>query len=318
MNTETNVTANREYKSTVFSNLFKDKKRILSLYNALNHSNYTKEEELNIVTLENAIYMSMKNDLAFILECKISLYEHQSTPNPNMPLRDLLYVSKEYEKLVTKKTLYSRRKLKIPAPHFVVFYNGMEQQPEKQILKLSDLYQIPETEPMLELQVLMLNINDGNNEELKESCQVLKEYMQYVNCVHKYVYQEKISLNDAVECAITECIKKGILEDFLRENRAEVVAMSIFEFDEEKELKLIREDEYEYGFENGYEEGRKEGQRRQLIEGICKKLRKGKDIENIAEELEEEIGIVEKIYEIAQKFAPEYNIEEIMKVVQKK
>lgn len=94
--------------------------------------------------------------------------------------------------------------------------------------------------------------------------------------------------------------------------------MSIFEFDEEKELKLIREDEYEYGFENGYEEGRKEGQRRQLIEGICKKLRKGKDIENIAEELEEEIGIVEKIYEIAQKFAPEYNIEEIMKVVQKK
>ena len=266
MNTETNVTANREYKSTVFSNLFKDKKRILSLYNALNHSNYTKEEELNIVTLENAIYMSMKNDLAFILECKISLYEHQSTPNPNMPLRDLLYVSKEYEKLVTKKTLYSRRKLKIPAPHFVVFYNGMEQQPEKQILKLSDLYQIPETEPMLELQVLMLNINDGNNEELKESCQVLKEYMQYVNCVHKYVYQEKISLNDAVECAITECIKKGILEDFLRENRAEVVAMSIFEFDEEKELKLIREDEYEYGFENGYEEGRK----RYFIEIICK------------------------------------------------
>ena len=132
------------------------------------------------------------------------------------------------------------------------------------------------------------------------------------------VYQEKISLNDAVECTITECIKKGILEDFLRENRAEVVAMSIFEFDEEKELKLIREDEYEYGFENGYEEGRKEGQRRQLIEGICKKLRKGKDIENIAEELKEEIGIVEKIYAIAQKFAPEYNIEEIMKVVQKK
>ena len=171
---------------------------------------------------------------------------------------------------------------------------------------------------MLELQVLMLNINDGNNEELKESCQVLKEYMQYVNCVRKYVYQEKISLNDAVEYAITECIKKGILEDFLRENRAEVVAMSIFEFDEEKELKLIREDEYEYGFENGYEEGRKEGQRRQLIEGICKKLRKGKDIEIIAEELDENISIVEKIYEIAQNFAPEYDVEKIMKMVQKK
>ena len=314
MNTETNVTANREYKSTVFSNLFKDKKKLLALYNALNHSNYANENELEIVTLENAIYMSMKNDLAFILDCKLTLYEHQSTPNPNMPLRDLFYVSKEYEKLVNKKTLYSRRKHKIPAPHFVVFYNGMEHQPEKQILKLSDLYQIPETEPMLELQVLMLNINDGNNEELKESCQVLKEYMQYVNCVRKYVYQEKITLNDAVECAVTECIREGILEDFLRENRAEVVSMSIFEFDEEKEIKLIREDEYDYGFENGYEEGR----RRYLTESICKKLRKGKTLETIAEELEEEISIVEKIYDIVRKFAPEYDVEEILKVEQKK
>ena len=314
MNTETNVTANREYKSTVFSKLFTDKKKLLTLYNALNHSNYTNENELEIVTLENAIYMSMKNDLAFILDCKLTLYEHQSTPNPNMPLRDLLYVSKEYEKLVTKRTLYSRRKLKIPAPHFVVFYNGIEQQPEKQILKLSDLYQIPETEPMLELQVLMLNINDGNNEELKESCQVLKEYMQYVNCVRKYVYQEKMIFDDAVECAVTECIKKGILEDFLRENRAEVVAMSIFEFDEEKEIKLIREDEYEYGFENGYAEG----QRHHLIEGVCKKLRKGKNVEIIAEELDEDINIIEEVCEIAKKYAPEYDIEEILKAEQKK
>ena len=314
MNTEVNVTANREYKSTVFSKLFKNKENLLTLYNALNNSNYTDGNELEIVTLENAIYMSMKNDLAFILDCKLTLYEHQSTPNPNMPLRDLLYVSKEYEKLVTKRTLYSRRKLKIPAPHFVVFYNGMEPQPEKEIFKLSDLYQIPETEPMLELQVIMLNINDGNNEELKKSCQVLNEYMQYVNCVRKYVYQEKMILNDAVEHAVTECIKEGILEDFLKKNRAEVVAMSIFEFDEEKEIKLIREDEYQYGFENGQEEGR----RRHLIECICKKLRRGKKIDIIAEELEEEIDIVEEIYQIAKNFAPEYKVEEILNAEQSK
>ena len=104
------------------------------------------------------------------------------------------------------------------------------------------------------------------------------------------------------------------MEDFLRENRAEVVSMSIFEFDEEKEIKLIREDEYEYGFENGYEEGR----RRYLTESICKKLRKGKTLETIAEELEEEISIVEKIYDIVRKFAPEYDVEEILKVEQKK
>ena len=123
MNEETKIIANREYKSTVFSMLFKEKKLLLGLYNALNGSNYTDEEELELVTLENAIYMSMKNDLAFILDCKLTLYEHQSTPNPNMPLRDLFYVAKQYEKLVSTKTLYSTRSVIIPAPHFVVFYN---------------------------------------------------------------------------------------------------------------------------------------------------------------------------------------------------
>lgn len=311
MSTQTNVTANREYKSTVFAKLFNDKKKLLTLYNALNKSNYTKEDELEIVTLENAVYMAMKNDLAFILDCKLTLYEHQSTANPNMPLRDLFYVSKEYEKLINKKTLYSRHLIKIPAPHFIVFYNGMESQPETQVLKLSDLYQTQEKEPKLELKVLMLNINDGNNEELKESCQVLKEYMQYVNRVRKYVYQEKTELDDAVELAVTECIKEGILEEFLRENRAEVVAMSIFEFDEEREMKLIKEDEYQHGFKKG----REEGQKRYLIECICKKLRKGKNLNVIAEELEEEVSAIEEIYLTAKEFAPEYDAELILQKI---
>lgn len=311
MNTETKVTANREYKSTVFSLLFKDKKLLLGLYNALNGSSYTNPEELELVTLENAIYMSMKNDLAFILDCKLTLYEHQSTPNPNMPLRDLFYVSKQYEKLVSSKTLYSTRRVKIPAPHFVIFYNGIEKQPEKKILKLSELYQIQEADPMLELQVLMLNINDGNNEELKESCQVLKEYMQYVNKVRRYIQRNNVDLNDAVERAVTECIKEGILEDFLRKNRAEVIAMSIFEFDEEREWKLIREAEFQYGVEEGKKEGR-----RIYIECICKKLRKGKDAGTIAEELEEELSVIENICELARQFAPEYDVEKILQAEQ--
>ena len=255
MNKETNVTVNREYKSTVFAQLFKDKKKLLSLYNALNNSNYTDDDDLEIVTLENAIYMSMKNDLAFLLDCKLHLYEHQSTPNPNMPLRDLFYVSKEYEKLINKKSLYSKNIIKIPAPRFIVFYNGMESQPERMELKLSDLYQIAEPEPMLELKVIMLNINDGNNEALKKSCKVLKDYMQYVNRVRKYVYEYEMKLEDAVERAVTECIKENILKDFLIENRAEVIAMSIFEFDEEREMKLIREEEYQSGLEDGLKKG---------------------------------------------------------------
>ena len=274
MNTENNVTANREYKSTVFSMLFKDKEKLLTLYNALNNSSHKNKDELEIVTLENAIYMTMKNDLAFILDCRLTLYEHQSTTNLNMPLRDLFYVAKEYEKLVSKKSLYSSRSIQIPAPHFIVFYNGLKKQPERTVLKLSDLYQVQEEEPMLELQVLMLNINDGNNEELKESCQVLKEYMQYVNRVRENIYQRNMNLNDAVEYAVTECIKEGILEEFLKENRAEVVPMSIFEFDEEKEWRMIRETEYQYGVEDGralgFTEGRTDGEN--LLGNLITKL----------------------------------------------
>ena len=124
---------------------------------------------------------------------------------------------------------------------------------------------------MLELQVLMLNINDGNNEELKESCQVLKEYMQYINRVRENIYQGKMSLNDAVEHAVTECMNEGILEEFLRENRAEVVPMSIFEFDEEREWRLIREAEYRYGVEDGRAEAKAEeklNSAKEFVQGI--------------------------------------------------
>ena len=271
MNTENQVTVNREYKSSVFALLFKDRKKLLCLYNALNNSNYTNEWELEIVTLENAIYMSMKNDLAFLLDSRLQLYEHQSTPNPNMPLRDLFYVSKQYEKMVTRNTLYSSRAIRIPAPHFIVFYNGVTKQPEQQILKLSDLYQVKEKEPKLELEVLMLNINEGNNEELKNNCQILKEYMLYVNRIRSYIEKEKMSLQDAVELAVNECIKEGILEDFLRENRAEVVSMSILEFDAEREWRLIRETEYQYGVEDGIEQGMEQGLKA-LVDSLKKLL----------------------------------------------
>ena len=321
MKDETKVTANREYKSNVFAMLFEDREKLLELYNALNHSHYTDTNELEIVTLKNAIYMSMKNDLAFVLDCRLMLYEHQSTPNPNMPLRNLFYVAKEYEKMVVDESLYASKKLTIPAPHFIVFYNGLVKQPERKVLKLSDLYQVTEETPMLELQVELLNINEGSNEELKESCQTLKEYMQYVNCVRHYIYQKKLALTEAVENAVAECIKKGILVKFLSENRAEVVAMSIFEFDEEKEWEKIRKAEYQYGIEIGTERGIEIGTRQgieqerksHLVQTVCKKLMKGKTPEVIAEELEEDIDTVKGICEVAKRYAPEYQQEKILK-----
>lgn len=244
------VTANNKYKSTVFSMLFRDKKKLLELYNAMNHSNYTDPEAMEIVTLENAIYMSMKNDLAFIIDMHLYLYEHQSTYNPNMPLRDLLYVANEYQKLVHDASIYASTLVKIPAPRFVVFYNGKEKRPEKEVLKLSDAYHTYELDPELELKVTVLNINSGNNRELMESCRTLREYMQYVNCVRYYTDEQGMNLSEAVECAVNECIKKGIMADFLRENKAEAVSMSIFEYNEAEEKEKMRKAEYAAGMEH--------------------------------------------------------------------
>ena len=245
-----NVPANRMYKDTIFRMLYRDKKNLLNLYNALNDTDYTDENDLEIITLENAIYMSMKNDLAFVLDFRMYLYEHQSTHNPNIPLRDLFYVSSEYQKLVEKSSLYASRRVLIPAPRFVVFYNGTDERPEREFLKLSDLYTTPEEEPLLELQVLMLNINAGHNQELKERCQTLHEYMLYVERIRTYI-QEGITLQKAVERAVDECISEGILEEFLRANRAEAINVSIFEYDEEKEIRLYRNAEREVGKDIG-------------------------------------------------------------------
>jgi len=144
---ETFATVNREYKDTMFRMIFREKKELLSLYNAVNNSSYRKEENLQIVTLENAVYMNVKNDLAFLIDFHLHLYEHQSTYNPNMPLRDLFYVSREYQKLTESGSIYTSSIVKIPAPKFITFYNGMKRIPETVHLKLSDAYYIKEEEP---------------------------------------------------------------------------------------------------------------------------------------------------------------------------
>ena len=246
-------TADRQYKDTVFRMLFSEKENLLSLYNAVTGSHYQNAEALKIVTLENAIYMGMKNDLAFMLETNIYLYEHQSTINPNIPLRDLIYIGIEYQQFVNDKSLYLSKLQKIPAPKFMVFYNGTDDVEDRMELKLSSAYEHLAGEPDLELKVLMLNVNEGHNKDLMEQCQTLKEYAIYVARVRKYA--SELNLNDAVERAITECIKEGILVEFLRKNRSEVKMVSILEYDKEWEEKKLRKAEYEAGKEDGRNEG---------------------------------------------------------------
>ena len=123
----------RNHKDSVFRMLYLDEKELLNLYNAVNGTNYTDVENLEINTLQNAIYMNMKNDVSFLFNFQVNLYEHQSTVNPNMPLRDLIYVSKLLQKMVRDCDLYGSSLVKIPAPRFVVFYNGTEKQPERRV-----------------------------------------------------------------------------------------------------------------------------------------------------------------------------------------
>lgn len=261
----------RNYKDTVFRLLFAKKDKLLSLYNAVNGTDYTEAEALEVNTLENAIYMNMKNDISFVFDFSLNLYEHQSTVNPNMPLRNLFYVSKVLQKMVKDRNLYSSTIVTIPTPRFIVFYNGTEEYPERKVEYLSSAYEKEMENKELELAVTVINLNKGN-EELLEACRLLKEYVLYVERVRKYV--QEMDVEAAVNRAVDECIREGILADFLLANRAEVVEVSIFEYDEEKHMNFVRAE--------GFEEGVTRGKAESVIELL-------KDLGEIPESLKEKI-----------------------------
>ena len=291
--TQEKAPVRRNYKDTLFRMIFREKEQLLSLYNAVNGTQYTNAEELEIVTLENAIYMNMKNDLAFILDVSLNLYEHQSTFSPNMPLRNLFYVSRELQKHVNSDELYRSALVKIPTPRFLVFYNGRKEKPEKRILKLSDSYESPEEEPQLELVVTMLNINSGKNAELMERCQPLKEYALYVEKVR--TYSKQMELAEAVERAVTESIQEGILSEFLLRYRKEAIEMSIFEYNEEEALKYIREDEFQMGKEEGIEQGIEQGELSKTRTFIRNMLERGMSEEDICALAECDKALIEEV-----------------------
>ncbi len=244
---------NREFKSRLFIMYYHDKEKLLDLYNAMSGRHYTDPEELIINTLENAIYMAIRNDFSFIIDFRLSLYEHQSTYNPNIPLRFLYYLADLYSNITKDMNLYGSRQMQIPAPKFVVFHNGSEKRPEYEQLKLSDLYITQDEEVNLELIVDVYNINLGHNPELMESCKSLHEYVIYTSRVRQYAEERDASghkvrtIEEAVEKAITECIEEGILAEFLKQNRAEAKHMSIYEYDEEKHMKMERAEHYAMG-----------------------------------------------------------------------
>ena len=240
---------NRIYKDRLYKMIFNDKSELLKLYNAINGTHYDDPAMLTITTLDNAIYMTMENDLSFIIDMRLALYEQQSTVNPNLPLRFLMYITDIYSAYTKDMNIYGSKKVQIPLPSFVIFYNDVKSQPDRTEFLLSELFHPTTDQPALELKAVMLNINKGHNQELMNACHTLRDYSEYVARIR--TYSAEMPLTDAVEKAITECIHENILRDFLLENRVEAKAMSIYEYDEEKTLRMFREEGYEDGERNG-------------------------------------------------------------------
>ena len=291
---ETHV--NRTYKSTVFAMLFTEKENLLELYNAISRKHYTDPELLEVNTLENAIYMSMRNDISFVVDGRLSLYEHQSTYSPNLPLRFLFYISNLYSGMTREANLYGTRTVKIPGPEFLIFYNGREEMPERQVLRLSDMFTAKGEQCGLELEAVMLNLCGEHNRKLKEACRSLRDYAEYTDRIRKYV--REMELEDAVERAIRECIGEGILKEFLEKHRAEAKSMSIFEYDQEKHMRMEREEAWEEGHAQGHAEGHAEGfaeGQTELLQNIIrKKLKKGENVSRIATDLEADEAVIRK------------------------
>ena len=228
---------NRIYKDRLYKMIFNDKSELLKLYNAINGTHYDDPAMLTITTLDNAIYMTMENDLSFIIDMRLALYEQQSTVNPNLPLRFLMYITDIYSAYTKDMNLYSSKKVEIPLPSFVIFYTGVKLQPDRAEFLLSELFHPTTNQPALELKAVMLNINKGHNQELMNACHTLRDYSEYVARIR--TYSAEMPLADAVEKAITECINENILRDFLLKNRAEAKAMNIYEYDEEKTMRMF-------------------------------------------------------------------------------
>jgi len=259
---EPTVTINRQHKSILFGYVLTDKKTLLNLYNALNDTAYTNEDDLTINTLEDAIYLGVKNDLSFLIGSTVNLYEHQSSINKNMPLRGLTYITKIYNAhiAINNENIFGSKLIRLPRPECLVFYNGVQSLEERETLRLSDAFYDSDDNQnpgCLEFTVTVLNINYGSNKELLKKCKELEEYAIFNHRIREYLKQGMV-YEKAIRIAVDECIAENILHDILTKNKAEVIDTMLFEYDQEKHYEALREESRE----EGREEGRKEGEAR--------------------------------------------------------
>ncbi len=291
----------RQYKDNVFCLLYRDKNNLLDLYNGLNDTNYTNVDDLTVTTLKGGVYMKYKNDASFVFGQDLYMFEQQSSRNPNMPLRFLHYLSDVYRQMYNNSDLRRSTTLKIPVPHFVTFYNGKQPLEAESILRLSDMYEKEIDCPELELMVRVININTDNNagnksrtfnsnindnsvsnsnihtysSEFLSKCETLKDYMIFVNKVRVKTDVEKIDIRTAVTEAVDECIAENVLSEFFRNHREEVITVSIYEYDEEGHLEIVKEEGRQLGIAEGKQLGLAQGRQIGFNEGKQLELTKG-------------------------------------------
>ena len=247
---------NFEHKDRLFTFMFgraENRDWLLSLYNAVNGSAYTDAEAIEITTIDDAVYMGMKNDASFLLHWIMSLWAHQSTYNPNMPVRELMCLGKLYDKYIhqRKVNIYGSTLIKLPVPKLVVFYNGRKDQDDEETLKLSDAFpNDADVVSDVEVRVRMLNINKDHNRELMEACKPLSEYAWFVQAIRDYTVDGDVEA--AVDRAIDEMPEDFLIKKFLIGNRAEVKDMCLTEYDEEETMQMFKEE--------GIAEGEKKGE----------------------------------------------------------
>ena len=267
-----------KYKDRLFNFIFgseENKAWTLSLYNAINGSNYTDPDAIEITTIKEVMYLGMRNDVSFLITEEMiaeemDLFEQQSSYNPNMPLRLMQYAGNLYEKYIVERKLnkYGKARIKLPAPKLVVFYNGTDEQEDETILRLSDSF--PEGADFdIEVKVRMLNVNYGRNRKLLEACKPLGEYSWIVREVRKNKSQE--DLPSAIDLAITDMPEDFVIKPFLMAHRAEVKGMLFEEYKEAEVMEMFKEE----GRVEGRAEGRAEGEAQGIFKTLAGLIRDG-------------------------------------------
>ncbi len=301
--------SSREHKASAFTAYFSMPENAADLYRSLSHTNDIGPGDIEFTTLQGVLFMARKNDLAFQAGRKVLIIsEHQSTLNLNMPLRNSIYYGRTMEKLIEPTDIYRTGRILIPRPEFYTFYNGRKDQPRELIMKLSDSYLEKTEEPMLELKVKMININPSAGHPILTESRSVYEY-SYFNQRIRDNLDAKMRRDTAIEQAMRDCLREGIMVDFIREHGSEVINMLFTEFNMEDALRVRGEEMYEEGLADGEARGKSAGLAAgkaageicELVRIVRTKLAKGLSAAKIADILETDEKIIADIVSLIQR-----------------